>query len=67
MGHSVHTVDISKVLAHTISAVLRPVGHPTKFSKMTLEAVYGREMNIPAVSMVDIPAVSMLIARFPKT
>ena len=36
MGHSVHNADISKV---------RPVGH-AKFSKTTLDAAYGREINI---------------------
>jgi hypothetical protein len=47
MGHTVHNIDISKLLAHTTpSAVVRLVGHTAKFSETMLEATYDREINI---------------------
>ena len=45
------------------SAVVRPVGHTAKFSNMTLEVGYGREMNIQ-LSGNRSGAVSMPIAPY---
>ncbi len=44
---------------------MRPAGWTAKFSETPLETANGREMNIQftATALVDIPAVSMPIAR----
>ena len=50
-------------------AVGLPVGCTVKFSKIMLEEANGRENNVTtqATALVDIPAVSMPIARSLKT
>ncbi len=51
--------------SYTWSAVVRPVGCTAKFSETPLEMAYGRELtfNSWATALVDVPAVSIPIAR----
>ena len=73
LGNSCLNIDLSTLLAlarlYTWSAVVSPVERSATFSKIMLEATYGREIkfNYLVSARVDIPAVSMPIARSLKT
>jgi hypothetical protein len=46
MGYSIYNIYISKPVAHTTPCTGSAVGHTAQLFKTTLNAAYGREINI---------------------
>ncbi len=57
------------IYIHTLNKIINALLFfpPFKFSETPLEMAYGRKMNIQSIALVDIPVVSMPIARSLKT